>query len=188
MIRFNIPFFRLMSRLGLSERSLAQKTGLSRSLIRSIFSKQNVTLKSLEGVATFFGCELHIFASQKEISSICSTIATALLVERDGFDSWKIHFFNLVDEFRRSLDARLVLLPPHESFDAKLSALLASIVRDLTEEASMDTPSWAMKRKPLEKPWFVAEMNNLKASALLESPFPYRANNIFVHENFLDRV
>jgi hypothetical protein len=40
----------------------------------------------------------------------------------------------------------------------------------------------------LSEPWFVSGMENLKASALLESPLPFRRNNVFVLGNFLSRA
>ena len=49
-------------------------------------------------------------------------------------------------------------------------------------------PKWAQSMTALNKPWFVSGMESLKASALLESPLGFRAKNIFVHENFLERA
>lgn len=40
----------------------------------------------------------------------------------------------------------------------------------------------------LPEPWFVAGVENLKATALVESPLPFRRNNIFVLGNFLSRA
>jgi hypothetical protein len=40
----------------------------------------------------------------------------------------------------------------------------------------------------LPDPWFVAGIENLKASALVESPVQFRRNNIFVLGNFLSRA
>ena len=188
MIQRLLPFFEYMKRQKLSERVLAQESALSRGSVRGALLEKNVTIKSLEQVASFFDCDLHLLATPQQVLSQYSTIATSLLVERDGFDSWKIHFFNFVDEFRRTLDVRLIMLPPHSGFDKRLTALLSSIVRDVTQGMVVDTPSWALKRNLLDTPWFVSEMESLKASALLESPIFYRANNIFVHENFLQRA
>jgi len=52
----------------------------------------------------------------------------------------------------------------------------------------MHAPDWAQKDHCLPEPWFVAEMESLKASALVESPAYYKKNNIFVLENFLKRA
>jgi len=164
--------------------------GMSRGAIRQLMISDagNTTLRSLDELATFFDREIEVLLTPQSILAEFSTIASALKVERDGFPSWKIHFLDLVDEFRRTLDPRLILLPPHEKLNPRLRALLASIVRDLTMQSGMSTPAWATRKYFLEKPWFVSEMNSLKASALVESPLAYRANNIFVHNNFLSRA
>ena len=56
---------------------------------------------------------------QEPCNSDYSTYAVSLKVQHDGFDSWKIHFFNFVDEFRKSWDVRLILLPQPLSLDLK---------------------------------------------------------------------
>jgi hypothetical protein len=109
-------------------------------------------------------------------------------IERDGFTSWKVHMMDFVDEFRRSLDGRLIILPPVATLDKRLQALLASTVAHLCNEVGMDAPAWALKSHFLETPWFLADMNSLKATALLESPLAFRRNNLFVQQNFLARV
>ncbi|RIL10041.1 MAG: hypothetical protein DCC75_05205, partial [Proteobacteria bacterium] len=129
-----------------------------------------------------------VLTPKKRCFSEYSTIAVAMKVQQAGFESWKLHFMELVDEFRRTLDARLILLPPPKDLEARLTALLASIVRTLCFEAKMDTPEWAARRYFLESPWFVSGIEALKASALLESPMAFRTNNIFVQDNFLSRA
>ena len=184
------PFKKLSRQRNFSERKFAELLGLSRTTVRSFSqdSDANYTLNSLREAADFFERDVSILVTPKDILPEYSTIAVALMVESDGFESWKIHYFNFVDEFRRSIDPRLILIPPPKKLNIKLRALLASIVRDLAHEAGISTPSWAAKRIFLEQPWFVADINSLKASALLESPLPYRDNNIFVQNNFLKRA
>jgi hypothetical protein len=139
-------------------------------------------------VAGCFQRDVDVVLSCAEIFSEYSTVALLFKVERDGFESWKTHLFDFVDEFRRTVDTRLILVPPPRNGDVRLVALLAATVQVLCDELGIDVPSWARKRYFLSVPWFVSGMNSLKASALLESPLPYRANNIFVHENFLERA
>ena len=109
-------------------------------------------------------------------------------ISRDGFDSWKLHLMNFVDEFRRSADMRLVLLPPVMDFDKRLKSLLASTVSALCAEIESAPPDWVFLDHYLNRPWFVAEMESLKASALQESPYHFRCNNIFTLANFLKRA
>jgi hypothetical protein len=143
---------------------------------------------SVEKLAAYFERTVEVVLSAQEIFAEYSTVAISYKIERDGFDSWKTHLFDFVDEFRRTADARLVLLPPPASSERRIVALISSVVRALCEEVGVSTPSWALRRHFLASPWFVSSMNSLKASALLEAPLAFRANNIFVHENFLARA
>ncbi len=192
MIRFYLPFAALRRTKRLSERALVAASGLSRGAVRQLLRPEqgNATVGSIAQLANCFEADVEVLLApkQQEIFSEYSTIAAALKIERDGFDTWKIHLFDLVDEFHRSLDPRLLMLPPHRTFDRALTALLASLVRDLCERNEISTPTWAARGYFLPTPWFVSEMQSLKASALLESPLSYRANNIFVLENFLMRA
>jgi transcriptional regulator with XRE-family HTH domain len=190
MIRFYLPFAYLRHSSRLSERSVAEASSISRGALRQLERPQagNVTVKSMNQVAECFQRDVEVVLSCADMFSEYSTVALFYNVARDGFDSWKLHLFDLVDEFRRTVDTRLILLPPPAHGDARLVALVASTVRSLCDEFEIDTPMWARKRYFLPVPWFVSGMNSLKASALLESPLPYRANNIFVHENFLERA
>jgi len=190
MIQYYLPFSQLQKRTQASERHLAQSATLSRGAIRQLLrpSSGNLTMSSIHQLAEVFGRGVEVLVGSTEILTDYSTVATACKIERDGFDSWKIHLFDLVDEFRRTVDGRLVILPPTSSLDKRMTALMASTVRALCEEVGFSTPRWAMLRYFLPKPWFVSEMESLKASAILESPLPFRTNNIFVQSNFLARA
>lgn len=190
MLQSFLPFQKLRRSKKLSERALALSASLSRGAVRDLLSPsgRNVTVNSVNQLAEHFGRDVAIIVTPPTILSEYSTIAGALKVERDGFDSWKIHLFDFVDEFRRTVDARLLLLPPPSSSDERLQALFASVVVSLCEEVEVDSPTWAKKRYFLPEPWFVSGMQSLKATALLESPLPFRRNNIFVLENFLTRA
>lgn len=190
MIRLYLPTAHLQKLEKLSERDLAQAASLSRGAIRQLLrpTQGNFTMSSINQLASVFERDVEVVMSSPELFSEYSTVATAYAIARDGFDSWKTHVFNFVDEFRRTTDARLVLLPPPSSTDKRIVALLASTARALCEEIGIATPRWAMLRHFLPKPWFVAGINALKATTLFETPLPYRANNIFVQSNFLRRA
>ncbi len=117
-----------------------------------------------------------------------SIVATATKIKQDGFDSWKIHLMDFVDEFIRTADPLLILLPPPKDTDARIQSLLASVVQELCSKIDIEVPPWAEKRYFLEEPWFLSGMQSLKAGAIIESPLSFRKNNIFVHDNFLQRV
>ncbi|MCO6431016.1 MAG: helix-turn-helix transcriptional regulator [Deltaproteobacteria bacterium] len=186
-ILFPIKKLRELKRL--SERALAEAADLSRGCIRNIKAGTgNSTVESLSAAAQALGKEVEIIVSDPISISDFSTVATAYKVERDGFESWKIHFMDLVDAFNRTLDVRLVIMPPPKSFDKKLAALMASLVRYLCEQVEISAPKWSVKRYYLPNPWFVSGVESLKASAILESPTPFRNNNIFVLNNFAARA
>jgi len=172
-----------------SERRFANEVGLSRVSLRNLLNRdQNITIKTMVKAVDCLGRNLHVLATSDDTNTELSTLAVGYSVVRDGFDSWKIHFMDFVDEFRRTLDPQLVLLAPPRDLDEKLKALLASIAIKLCEDNGMDAPSWAEKMYFLERPWFVSGMQSLKATAIVESPLPFRRNNIFVLDNFLERA
>ena len=191
MIHYYLPFNRLQRQNYRSERSLADAGQLSRGAVRQLLRPArigNVTVNSIEHLARVFDRDVEVLVSGLDILSDYSSVATAFKVQRDGFDSWKTHLFDFVDEYRRTADARLVILPTPSSSNRRITALLASTVCTLCDELEVSTPRWASLRYFLPTPWFVSGMNSLKASALFESPLHFRANNIFVHSNFLSRV
>mgnify|MGYP000739341135 CR=1 FL=1 len=184
-----LPTAILRQRLGLSERSLAESAALSRSCVRQIVEHSgNLTIRSFVIIAEFFGRSVEVLTSSDSANTDFSVQASSYKISRDGFDSWKIHIMDFVDEFRRSLDARLILLPPTTNLDPRLSALFASLTRYLCDEVQMSCPAWATKRYSLPAPWFPSGVESLKASALLESPLAFRSNNIFVQNNFANRA
>jgi len=105
----------------------------------------------------------------------------------DGVESWKVHLMNFVDHFRKEQDPRLILSPPVMATPAHLKALIAAVVWKLCWESDLPIPEWVFQVSRLLKPWFVSGIENLKASAIVESPLPFRYFNLFVLSNFLER-
>ena len=172
-----------------NERQFAENVGISRTGLRSVMSRnQNVSLNSITKIAEHLEREVLVLATSVDTNSEMSTMAVSYKVIDQGFETWKIHFMDLVDEFRRNLDPQLLLLAPPRDLDVRLKALLASIVLILCEENSIDAPPWANRIYYLKEPWFVSGMQSLKAMAIVESPLAFRRNNIFVHDNFLARL
>lgn len=173
-----------------SERSLARFAGVSRTTLR-LFNegKLNPTVQTLQKISEAQGLELDVirYPQQSLIRSEFSIPMVSHLVELQGFDSWKIHFMNFVDEIRRSKDPRLFVLQPLKNLDPKLSALLAAIVLQICLEFNWSAPKWALEAPRLLSPWFVSQSDALKASAILESPICFKSKNIFVLDNFLQK-
>ena len=114
-----------------------------------------------------------------------SIVLVSLRIQADGLDSWPLHLFNFVDAFRSAPRESLVRDPPMEGLDRKVKCLLASTVETLCADQHVDMPEWCFGVRGLDEPWFVAQIENLKAMALVESPVRFRKRNIFVLGNFL---
>ena len=100
---------------------------------------------------------------------------------------WKIHLFDFVDDFRANKDLRAVS-EPFEISDEKTDALLASTAESLCREMNLEAPDWLREIPACSKPYFVSGVENLKATAIVESPVWFRIRKIFVMGNFLERV
>ena len=174
----------------LSEREASEAASVSRRTLRSFeASETSVNFSTAEKLASQFNREAILLVAPSEPCRPEDTIVvTSSLIMKNGEDSWKTHLFDFVDSFRRTYDPRLTLLPPMSECSPKTKALLASTVSHLCRSVEMEVPAWALKNYFLESPWFPSETEKLKAMAILESPASFRANNIFVLENFLDRV
>jgi hypothetical protein len=100
---------------------------------------------------------------------------------------WCVHLMDFVDDFRRDKDSRAVE-EPFDLSDERLDALLASTAEALCDELGIETPAWLARVPECERPYFVGELENLKAISIVESPPRFRLRKIFVLENFLSRV
>ena len=106
---------------------------------------------------------------------------------QQGVTDW-VSFFDAVDEVRRSRSFVALKRLYSRSRRTRERALLNSTACALAAELGDAPPWWAMRPLLLPEPWFVAGVENLKASALVESPLPFRRNNVFVLANFLSRA
>jgi hypothetical protein len=102
-------------------------------------------------------------------------------------ESWKLPFYDFVDDFRchREMSA---LDGGFTSYDAQFDALLASTVEALCSEMGKEAPLWTNGIGAAEKPFFVSGLENLKATALVESPLTFRKRKVFVTSSFLQRI
>jgi transcriptional regulator with XRE-family HTH domain len=177
---------------GLSQRELALRAGLSfRGYQLLERPDHNASLRTLEKVARVLGLPpsgarlaLEAFLSLPPES----IRAAGLRILADGPKSWTVHLFDFTDAFRRVRSPDLVRDPPPPLKSERLEAVVAGTVEALCAETSLPPPSWCMAVPPLAEPWFVAGVENLKASALVESPVAFRRRNVFVLGNFLARA
>jgi hypothetical protein len=100
---------------------------------------------------------------------------------------WEIHFANFLDDFRYHKDPRAIA-EPFELGNLRVDALLASTAESLCDEVGIDPPFWLSEVPECAEPYFVGEMERLKAISIVESPLRFRMRKIFVLENFLSRV
>jgi len=111
---------------------------------------------------------------------------TRRLMQREPQD-WCIHLMDFVDDFRYYKDPRAVA-EPFEPGEPKWDALLASTAEALCDELGITPPHWLSGVPACDKPFFVGEIENLKAMSIVQSPLRFRIRKIFVLENFLSRV
>lgn len=100
---------------------------------------------------------------------------------------WKVALFDFVDDFRfhKNLEA---IAEPFVLSDEKIDAVLASTVESLCDEMVLPIPAWVNKVSACREPYFIAGLENLKATAIVQSPLRFRIRKVFVLENFLSRV
>ncbi len=100
---------------------------------------------------------------------------------------WKIALMDFVDDFRRHRDVKAIG-EPFELSDPEKDAVLASVAETLCDEADIVAPEWLNDVPACFEPYFVSGIENLKATALVQSPARFRRRKVFVHSDFLSRV
>lgn len=179
-------------RQGVSQRRLAQRAGVSFRALQMIEAGQtDPRLSSLVKISSALGVPGPAIATElgrviAEAPDAVVSVSRRIHAESDR--SWKLWLFEFVDAFRRCPSEDLVASPPVPETSDRVRSLLASTVETLCQECRTPTPWWCGGMGPLAKPWFVAGVENLKATALVESPAQFRKRNIFVLGNFLARA
>jgi hypothetical protein len=102
-------------------------------------------------------------------------------------EHWCVALMDFVDDFRYHKDSRAIA-EPFALTDKRLDAVLASTAEALCDELDIDVPDWLAQVPAAPEPYFVGEVENLKAISIVESPLRFRLRKIFVLENFLSRV
>ena len=100
---------------------------------------------------------------------------------------WCIHLMNFVDNFRSHKNIKAVA-EPFAPASERMDALLASTAEALCDEMGIVPPKWLGDVPACHDPYFVGNLQNLKAISIVESPLRFRIRKIFVLENFLSRV
>lgn len=100
---------------------------------------------------------------------------------------WKIPLMDFVDDFRRNKNPAAIR-EPFVIDDEKIDAVLAGVIESLCDEMKIPIPAWLHTIPACQHPYFVSGIEDLKATAIVESPVRFRIRKVFVMENFLHRV
>ena len=100
---------------------------------------------------------------------------------------WKIPLMEFVDDFRRDRNPEMISIPFRRT-DEQKDAVLASVIETLCDELGIEIPDWLSSVPACQDPYFLSEMESLKAISLVETPIHFRVRKVFVMENFLFRV
>lgn len=176
---------------GMSQRGLARLAGISYRSLQLIESgAHDPRISTIEHIAKALGYPPHgIEGRIDEMFSLpCDSVAViSARIAMAGEGSWRDWLFNFVDAFRSKKDRAYLVAPPADAASERVRALLASVVESMCSDFEMPPPGWCSAIGSLDEPWFVSGVESLKAEALIESPVHFRARNIFVLGNFLDR-
>lgn len=176
----------------ISQRSLANLARVSfRSVQLAESGAHNSTIKTLKKIATALGYPQDCF--QKYLSLFFqlppdSVFISSLPMLTANSKNCTNYFFNFIDAARKKRDSKYWNMPPHADLAPRWKAIFASSVETLCDELDFEYPEWCASILPLKTPWFPAGLENLKASALVESPVHFRKRNLFVLDNFLQRA
>lgn len=174
---------------GLSQRGLAKRAGVAYKTVQLLESgRHNPRWSTLLRLAEAMDMPTLELARVLQPCSPETLRDATTRISGSGARSWATYLYDFVDDFRRDPSAALVADAPDPRTDPRILALAAASVEWLCAQAAMAAPWWCSGVPSLDEPWFPAEVEDLKASALVESPAQFRQRNIFVLGNFLFRV
>ena len=100
---------------------------------------------------------------------------------------WKIALMDFVDDFRYHKDPDAIA-EAFELSDERKDAVFAGVIETLCDEMHFSIPEWLYEVPACSQPYFLSEMETLKAFSLVQSPTRLRLRKVFVLDNFLFRV
>lgn len=97
----------------------------------------------------------------------------------------RLFLAQFIDDFRRLKDLKMLSRPVKKK--DRVALLFVATAHQLALDLSLRPPEWLTKCTPLKSPYFVSKIEGLKLLALRDSPYAFRARNIYVLGNFLSR-
>jgi hypothetical protein len=100
------------------------------------------------------------------------------------------NFIDTFDQATKANKIKMVKNCPFPNIKKKRDkAYIAALAEELCVRNHLKIPAWVEDKKLfLKEPFFVEDLESLKAFLLVESPVSFRRRNIFVSENVLTRV
>ena len=177
-------------RRGLSQRRLARQAGVAYKTVQLLEAGgRDVRWSTLTRLAKALELsDPEALVSSRTQEAALTASKTADHIREDGPESWRLWLLQFVDEFRRRPRLAAAARAPEPGLSPRMLALLASSIEALCAEAKLRPPWWCAGVPSLSEPWFPAQTESLKATALVESPAAFGQRNIFVLGNFLARA
>jgi uncharacterized protein (DUF1778 family) len=162
-------------------------TSKSQQLQIRVTPRQKAALKRLAKTA---GLDVSAYVLSRALPPAGRTFAA--IIERLEDEDDRRYALAELNDFLAAL-APVELREAVEQADpGKLSPLLRNYIAAMVEQASyqkrVPPPSWTAKVEPLERPYFAAPFESLRAHLLHSSPVPFKRRNIFVDAAVGDRV
>lgn len=108
-----------------------------------------------------------------------------------SWEDFRVFFYEWLDDFYLYPECRVWMATEEivPTYDNRLDAFMAAAVHHLYMKNDLEIPRWVFRdRYYLKDPWFRPAYISVRPIQIVESPGPFRARNIFVFEDVLERV
>lgn len=136
-------------------------------------------------------------ADRRRINTAAAAVlARDLLAEHPGNLTavWRHTVLQLLDDYNGSLRSgerahELFIPEPPPTGDSRVDSALAALGEYLARRDGWAAPAWVTDPARYAQPWwFVAGLRSLEATAIQESPLPFRKRGVFITAKALSRA